>query len=200
MSARATLFWAATGLAVLVELAAVALMLRPGVDPAYRAYYIDRTSDCWPHRTAAAYKLGTRLSFTAPPDGPEFTPNKICGWFYPDARGAWSYGRFSRLAFVFPPADLPLRLTLEAAAMVDAAHPRQSVVVTANGKGLGTLVFASTTPAAQNLVLPPAIAATGRVDLRLDYPDARPGTAMSPNADPHLRAIRVVALTLLPMS
>jgi len=200
VSTRALLFWAATGLVFLAELAALALMLRPSVDPAYRAYYIDKTSDCWPHRTAAAYRLGTRLSFTVPPDGPEFTPNKICGWFYPDAGGTWSYGRFSRLAFVFPPADLPLRLTLEAAAMVDAAHPHQAVVVSANGQQVGTLVFASATPTAQHLMLPPALAATGRIDLRLDYPDARPGTAMSPNADPHLRAIRVVALTLLPVS
>lgn len=200
MSARASLFWAAAGLVILVELAAVVLMLRPSVDPAYRAYYIDKTSDCWPHRTAAAYKLGTRLSFTVPPDGPEFTPNKICGWFYPDAGGTWSYGRFSRLAFVFPPADLPLRLTIEAAAMVDATHPRQPVVVSANGQQVGTLAFSSPTPALQHLMLPPAIAATGRVDLRFDYPGARPGTAMSPNADPHLRAIRVVSLTLLPVS
>jgi hypothetical protein len=200
VSARASLFWAAAGLAILVELAAVALMLRPSVDPAYRAYYIDKTSDCWPHRTAGAYKLGTRLSFAVPPNGPEFTPNKICGWFYPDAGGTWSYGRFSRLAFVFPPAELPLRLTIEAAAMVDAAHPRQAVVVSANGQPVGTLVFDSATPIARSLIVPAPLAASGRIDLRLDYPDARPGTAMSPNADPHPRAIRVVALTLLPVS
>lgn len=200
MSARASLFWAATGLAILVELAAVALMLRPSVDPAYRAYYIDKSSDCWPHRTAAAYTLGTRLSFTVPPQGPEFTPNKICGWFYPDAQGTWSYGAFSRLAFVFPPAELPLRLTIDAAGMVDAAQPRQPVVVSANGRPLGALSFDSATPVAQSLTLPATLAATGRIDLRLDYPAARPGTAMSPNADPHLRAIRVVALTLTPLS
>ena len=64
----------------------------------------------------------------------------------------------------------------------------------------GACLNATRIGAAQNLTLPAALAATGRIDLRLDYPDARPGTAMSPNADPHLRAVHVVALTLAPVS
>jgi hypothetical protein len=179
-----------------IELAALALMLRPNVSPEYRAYYIDKSSDCWPHQTSAAYVLGTTLSFAYPPRGADFTPNKICGWFYPDRTGDWSYGRHSQLRFDFPPAAGDLTLTVVAGAMVDPAHPVQQVEVSANGVALGTWRFDDKAPAARALPVPAKVAAGGRIDLRFDYPDARPGSELGPAEDPHLRAIKVETLTL----
>lgn len=198
MRALSRWFWAATAAAILLELVALALMLRPDVAPAYRAYYIDRSSDCWPHQTPAAYVLGTTLSFAYPPRGADFTPNKICGWFYPDRSGAWSYGRYSLLRFNFTPVAGDLALTVRAGAMVNAAHPAQTVEVFANGTALGAWTFASPQPETRTLKIPASLAATGRIELRFDYPDARPGGEVGPGEDAHLRAIKVETLRLAP--
>ena len=191
--------WAACAAIGLAELTVASLVLRPDVTEAYRAYYIDRSTDCWPHQTAAAYAPGTTLSFVYG-RGTPFDPNKLCGWFYPNAHGTWSYGRFSLLRFNFPPSDRPLRLTLAAGAMVTSAHPSQRVVVSANGTPLGTLLFDSPDAMVKTLEIPASLAAGGRLDLRFDYPDARSGRELGPNEDTHLRALRMVALTLAPVS
>jgi hypothetical protein len=83
--------------------------------------------------------------------------------------------------------------------MVDAAHPVQHVSVSANGTALGTLDFAAPTPTTRTLALPAGLAAKGSINLRFDYADARPGTELGPNEDPHLRAIRMLSLTLAPV-
>lgn len=194
----ANLFWIATAAVVVIELGAGVLMLWPNVDPVYRAYYIDKNSDCWPHRTDAAYVLGTPLSFAYPPKGADFTPNKICGWFYPDGQGDWSYGRYSLLRFNFTPVAGPLTLTVKAGAMVDSAHPAQQVRVSANGASLGSWSFDSLAPKTRSLTIPAGIAGTGHIELRFDYPDARPGNELGPAEDPHPRAIKVETLILAP--
>lgn len=196
---KPALLWAAAALVALFELGMAGLVLMPRVDPVYRAYFIDRSSDCWPHQTDAPYTLGTRLSFI---DGEAngFFPNKVCGWFYPGPSGTWSYGPYSLLRFRFAPTTQPLTLVLTAGAMVDAAHPVQRVAVSANGTPLGTLEFSSPAPQEQRLGLPASLAASGEIELRFDYPDARSGRALGPNEDSHLRAIEVTALALLPSS
>lgn len=190
--------WTACALVGLAELAVASLVLHPNVDPVYRAYFIDRSSDCWPHQTPASYVPGTTLSFVYG-RGTPFDANKICGWFYPNAHGAWSYGRFSLLRFNFAPVDRPLRLTLAAGAMVSAAHPGQRVAISINGTRLGTLLFDTPEAVVKTLDIPAGLAASGRLDLRFDYPDARSGRELGPNEDPHLRALRMVALTLAPV-
>jgi hypothetical protein len=190
-----SLLWAGIAVVVAAELGVAGLMLRPRADVAYRAYYIERSSDCWPHETAAEYALGSSLSFVQG-QGNDFAPNKICGWFYPNAHGTWSYGRYSLLRFNFPPTDGPLLLTLSAGAMVNAAEPVQHVAVSANGTALATLAFDKTEAATRTVALPAGLAATGQIELRFDYPDARPGNEMGPNEDPHLRAIRMASLRL----
>ena len=88
-------------------------------------------------------------------------------------------------------------------AVADVTDSPAGLLLTPDGAGLGVTGvwnWPGETVAAGDTVLASHLAATGRIDLRLDYPDARPGTAMSPNADPHLRAIHVVALTLAPVS
>ena len=190
---RRALFWAAAAVLGLAELAVLGLVLVPRADPTYRAYFIDRSSDCWPHETDAHYKLGETISFVFGKQ-PEFTPNKICGWFYPGPEGTWSYGSYSLLRFRFTPASGPLTLMLEAEPMAGT----QRVAVSANGKSLGTMEFTGTIPEQQRLAIPAELAATGDIELRFDYPDARSGKALGPNEDSHLRAIRAVSLALLP--
>ncbi|MDR3470764.1 MAG: hypothetical protein P4M09_03605 [Devosia sp.] len=192
---RTRLMWLALAPVLALELFAASLVWRSDVNPAYRAYYIDQSTDCWKHVTAAPYVLGTTLSFVARHE-PLFFPNKICGWYYPSPRGTWSYGDFSLLRFTYTPTGGALRLTLAAGAMVDADYPRQRVVVSVNGAELATLDFAGSDADIRTVDIPAAIAAAGRIDLRFDYPDAGPGREMGPNEDSHPRAIRMVALTL----
>jgi len=193
------LVWAGIVLVGGFELWSASLILRPEVDPVYRAYFIDKTSDCWPHVTAGDYVLGERLGFLA--DRRERADKiKVCGWFYPDNSGTWSYGPYSRLRTKFSPPVVPLTLTITAGAMVSPAHPEQRVIVSANGMALGTLSFTNSDLEAKSIAIPEAITRLGGagIEWRLDYPDARPGTEMGPDKDPHLRAIRVVAVELSP--
>ena len=193
------LLWSGIVLVGGFELWSASLILRPNVDPVYRAYFIDKTSDCWPHLTDGDYALGESIGFL--PDRRETADRiKICGWFYPDGTGTWTYGAFSRLRTRFPPAATPLVLTITAGAMVSATHPEQRVTVSVNGSTLGTLSFTGGDPAAQSIDIPRAIArgsATG-LEWQLDFPDARPGTEMGPQNDPHPRALRVVAFKIAP--
>jgi hypothetical protein len=194
---RGALLWIAAGVVVSAEMLVAGLALYPSASAAYQDYYIDRRTDCWPHVTPAAYVPGTALSFIYG-QRPDFVANKICGWFYPNEHGTWSYGTYSQLRFVFPAAGGALRLTLNAGAMVNANDPTQRVVVSANGKMLATLNFNSADPQELSLDIPAEMAAASAtgLDLRFDYPDARSGSEMGPNEDPHLRAIRMVTLTL----
>ena len=189
--------WPLVVLVAGLEIYAASLVLRPNVDPDYRAYFIDRSSDCWPHITPADYTLGETLSFV---DGAphQFFPNKICGWFYPDAQGTWSYGPYSLLRFRFEPTGTPLQLTLTAAAMVTPEFPVQRVEISAGDTVLTTLSFDSTGPQTRTVDVPTDLAASGAdgLTLRFDYPDARPGDELGPNEDSHLRAIRMVSLKL----
>lgn len=192
---KLTLLWIAAMVVALAELGILILMLVPRVDPTYRAYFIDRSSDCWPHRTDAHYSLGAPLSFVNG-KGTDFAPNKICGWFYPEAAGTWSYGSYSLLRFKFTPEPGPLTLTFAAGALVNEDHPVQHVVVSANNVPVGTLAFSAAEPAEKTLALPAGAGATGQVELRFDYPDAVSGRVLGPNEDSHLRAIRMKSLTL----
>ena len=78
------------------------------------------------------------------------------------------------------------------------ALPTQRVIVTANEATLGTLSFAGGAPQTKTLDVPAAVASNGGMQLRFTYLDARPGTELGPNEDPHLRAIRMVSLKLAP--
>lgn len=196
-TARPALLWTFAALVAGVELYAASLFLQPNVEPAYRAYYIDHSTDCWPHVTDGAYVLGTPVGFVKGPAN-TYARNKICGWFYTDDSGTWSYGRYSLLRFAFTPSPGTLTLSVTAGAMVNPAHPAQELAVSANGTALGTMRFTSLTPSAATLAIPAALAATGRIELRFDYPNARPGTELGPNEDSHPRAIRMVSLTLAP--
>ena len=183
------------------ELWSASLILRPQVDATYRAYFIDKTSDCWPHLTDGDYVLAESLGFL--PDRRERADRiKICGWFYPDNTGTWSYGAFSRLRTKFAPIGAPLILTITAGAMVSAAHPEQRVVVSVNGTALGMLRFDSLDLEARSIEVPRSVAdmSANGLDWQLDYPDARSGTEMGPQNDPHPRALRVVAVKIAPQS
>jgi hypothetical protein len=194
---RATL-WTLTGLLLALEAAVVALALMPRVEPDYRAYYIDAETDCWPRASTGDYTLGSEISFLRE-QADEAAAIKVCGWFYPDADdGTWSHGAYSRLRFRFPPVATPLSLAITAGAMVNAAHPRQRVDVSIDGTAIGTIEFSTRDAETRSIAIPDAVAAKSGegLEVRFDYPDARPGTEMGANEDPRPRAIRLEAVAI----
>jgi len=169
------------GLAALVlaaEAVVFLMAMAPAVDPQYRAYYIDRSTDCYPLPVSGGYQLGERVSFGAP-GAAQRVQLARCGWRDPEQRGSWSDGDRSMLRFaVSSPSDLLLQLTMQP--FVDALTPRQRVEVSANGTSLATLELTEAVPAKWEIAIPAAaIGSSGLLDITLAYPDARelPGSA-----------------------
>jgi len=166
-----------SGALLLIEAAIFAAALFPSVTPEYRAYYLDRSTDCYPLPVSGAYRLGDRVSFGAASEGKRVDLAR-CGWRDPEARGSWSDGNRSMLRFAIapPPADLVLQLSVQP--YLDAETPRQRIEVTANGTPLETFELVEKSPAIHRISVPSDIVGTtGWLDITLNYPDARPLTA-----------------------
>jgi hypothetical protein len=151
--------------------------MAPTVDPLYRAYFIDRSTDCFPIPVSGRYALGDRVSFGA--DGAaQRGPLARCGWRDPEAKGSWSDGNVSMLRFaVTSGSDLVLELNMQP--YVDPDTMLQRVDVSVNGTGLGTLEFAGRTATRRAITIPATIGSSGLLDVTLTYPDANevPGPA-----------------------
>lgn len=183
------------GLVLAAEAAILAMALTPDVDPVYRAYYIDRTADCYPLPVTGEYALGTRVSF-----GANGTAERLqlarCGWRDPDATGSWSDGDRSLLRFAVasPPADLLLELVLQP--YVDRETTRQRVEVTANDTSLGVIELEGRTSLRKEIVVPAAaVGESGLLDITLQYPDARALSGPSGTA-PRIYAVFLYSLRL----
>ena len=184
------------GLAIAFELAVVWFMLHPHVPPDYRAYYIDRTTTCLNQPVSGSYALGTTVSFRS--DGLELAkPLRVCGWEGPAGDGTHAVGTSSRLRFAVPATETgPLFLSLELVAVEREGHPSQTVVVEANGVGLGTLNALAGVPLAVDLEVPSQVlaAGTGPLEVTLYFPDA---IAMSPSdSDTRRRSIKLLSARL----
>jgi len=158
---------------VLIEAAIFAVALVPSVDPDYRAYYLDRSTDCYPLPVSGAYRLGGRVSFGSASEG-ERANLARCGWRDPEAGGSWSDGSRSMLRFAIPPQPADLVLELNVRPYLDAETPRQRIEVTANGTPLDTLELVEKGVATHRIAISSAIVGTaGQLDITFNYPDAR---------------------------
>lgn len=174
---RHTWMYGLAGLLVLIQAAIFIAALYPSVTPEYRAYYIDRSTDCYPLPVAGTYRLGDRVSFGAAAEGKRARLAR-CGWRDPEALGSWSDGDRSMLRFAVEPQPTDLVLELNARPYLDPETPSQRIEVAANGRPLETLELAGNEPTAHRIVIPSDLVGTAKwLDLTLTYPDARPLTA-----------------------
>lgn len=168
---RDTILYSLAALLLAGEAAILAIAMSPTVDPLYRAYYIDKSSDCFPLPVRGTYALGERVSFGADGGAPRASLTR-CGWRDPDTAGSWSDGDRSMLRFaVAAPSDLLLELNMRP--YVDRDTTRQRVEVIVNGASLGTLEFAGRSATRREIAIPAAvIGSSSFVDITLIYPDA----------------------------
>jgi len=173
--------YCAAGLLLFSEMAIFAAALYPDVSPDYRAYYIDRSTECYPLPVSGAYRLGERVQFGAVP-GSKRANLARCGWRDAEALGSWSDGERSMLRFAVAPQPADLTLELDARPYLDSSISRQRIEVSANGSPVETLELTEQEPTTHRIVIPSAIVGTtGWLDLTFAYPDRRPvaGTAGS---------------------
>lgn len=191
---RNTWTYGLAALLVLIQAAIFATTLYPAVTPEYRAYYIDRSTDCYPLPVAGTYRLGDRVSFGAAAEGKRASLAR-CGWRDPEAQGSWSDGDRSMLRFAVAPQPAALVLELNARPYLDTETPRQRIEVVANGRPLEPLELTGNEPITHRVVIPAGIVGTaGWLDITFSYPDARPLTA--PGSGRRLYALFLNDLTL----
>ena len=143
---------------------------------------------------APGYRLGERIELGSA--ARQRYP--MGGWAVPEPWGVWSQARIAsliiRLARV-PDGDL--RLTLEGRAFVNAAHPRQQVVVSVNSVSLETLTLGGAAESHSVRIPHAALAGNkGLVMLRFVFPDARTPRELGAGEDELPRALGLVAVRL----
>lgn len=182
---------------VVFEAAVAALALSPQVDDRFRAFFIDRTTDCWPLDVSGAYALGEPVSLLPPKSGAQ-TDILRCGWLGPQDTGTWSTGRESRLRFAVadPPTDL--LLDLELVPFVTLPQPVQTVRIDVNGRGIDTIQLEGNDPRHQILRIPRDVVDLGdeRIDVDFRFPSAHSPASAGLNNDRRLLAIRLLSVTL----
>jgi hypothetical protein len=184
--------------AALFELGVFWLMLHPDVPPDYRAYYIDKTTTCLNQPVAGTYTLGQTIDFT-PPGADDARPVKVCGWEGPVGDGTHAVGTSTRLRFVYPePVTGALSLKLRMIAVKKDGQPTQRVEVDFNGTVIDTVTVTPDAPQDFTVAVPAdlAVAANGRVELELRFPDSVKIGAFDP--DNRRRSIKLVSAALVP--
>lgn len=172
MGRRDTLLYGLAALLLAAEATILAVALKPSVDSLYRAYYIDKSTDCFPLPVTGTYTLGERVSFGADGAAPRASLAR-CGWRDPEQVGSWSDGDRSMLRFaVTTSSDLVLELNMQP--YVDRDTTGQRVEVSVNGTSLGTLELAGRPAARKEIAIPAATVGTsGLLDVTFTYPDAK---------------------------
>jgi hypothetical protein len=97
--------WSALALALLGGYGGVAyLAAHPNVSDAYRAYYIDRTSDLSPFMLETGMNAlpALKAGQVYPHDAPEVL---LVGWSAPEPRHTWTLGEQAQIILALPPSQ-----------------------------------------------------------------------------------------------
>jgi len=125
--ASSRLIYAAFAGVAAIEAAVFACIFFPKVTPAYRDYFITRTSNCWERATSTAYPLGQPIAFGADVEGIASDPFRVCGWSGVETWGTWTEGGRASLMLRLPPDAPALRMRTKV-----RSFGEQSVEVRAN--------------------------------------------------------------------
>jgi hypothetical protein len=191
--AAATVFIALFGLVV------VWLALNPRVDADYYAYYIDRSSSCFPRVISGHYPIGEPVSFVAGRNGYKRDTVRWCGFMPVKNDGIKSFGDYGILKMTFDIPDEDLLLTFSSWANTSSGKPEREVAIVVNKQQVGTIVFKDARRVNGSMVIPEAVAKAGEgeLEIRFEVPRiAPPGT----NSEPVTLQIRLEAVRIVPLS
>lgn len=194
----APLAYGCAGILVLSELVVLAFALSPDVSPAYRARYIDGTSDCWQFPVSGEYELGTTMYATLANMSPGLRELMRCGWLETEPSGTWSRGSEAELRFQLEGERQDLVLELVLAPFAAEFGLTQRVMVSAGEQELGRFTLHSQ-PVTRHRISVPAtvpVSEDGKLDIQLNLPDAATPKSVGINNDPRRLAIRLVAVRL----
>ena len=131
----------ATALIAIFGAVVLYMVLNPRVEDDYRAYYIDRTSSCFPRLISGYYKLGEPASFVAGRNGMKRDSIRWCGFMPVKNDGIKSFGDYGILKLKFAVPDEDLLLTFSSWANTNADKPARDVQIVVNGETLGKVTF-----------------------------------------------------------
>jgi len=191
--------FALAGLIVLFAGAVLAMMLNPQVSRAYRAYFIDRSTDCWRLPVKGTMAMDETISLVGrQADGPTFAL-RHCGWMEPQETGTWSTGPEASLRLDPGLRDGDLVLDLEMLGYLPKEQPSQRVWINLAGRVLAELVLEADTPPHHSIVLPAeSIGPSGPIDLGFYFPDATALTSAGSSGISNHLAVRILSLRLSP--
>jgi hypothetical protein len=173
---------------------ALVLAVNPNVSDRYRAYYIDRTTDCWPANTNGNLPTSGRIWFLNP-DNVEVAKNVLeCGWADTEPTGTWSSGRDVRLA-IRPTGRGPWAVELDLLPFSGAGIPHQRLTITAKGERLLETELRRGEGMQHQLHLEPRhLEADGRAILEFSLPDAISPAELGLAPDRRKLALRLLSL------
>lgn len=190
---------AVVALIAVFDLGVLYMVLRPNVSPEYRAYYIDRTSSCFPRVISGFYPLGEPVSFTGAHNGYNQDTIRWCGFLPPSSTGIRSFGDYGILHLKFPDPGEDLLLTFESWVNSDSNQPKRNVDVVVNGERVDVLTYAGAGRVDGKIVIPERLVAAGNgtMEIRFDVPrTGPPGT----NGEPVTLQLRLESLRLVKLS
>ncbi len=177
------------GLAILVMVA------NPLVPAEFRAFFIDRSSDCMAIPVSGEIALNQPMSFQHSKSGDASRSLRVCGWIEPQDTGTWSTGPESRLLLDLESLVGDALLDFEIAGFVTEKFPQQEAIVSSGGVELAHWSFTKTEAIHQTLRVPHALAnAKGGLALSFTFANATSPAASGINNDQRRLAIRLLSL------
>lgn len=186
------------GVIAAFELSVLVLILNPNVSDRYRAFFIDKTTDCWPEAVSGEIRLGQPVSLLKAGAKGVASNLLVCGWLPADENGTWSEGPESRLLLQLPrevAGDVQVELKL--LPFTASNHPLQRVAILANEVEVAALEL--TEASSDNLVLSipdTLIGRDGRLELAFVMSDVVSLRELGLSLDRRKLGIRLLSLVV----
>ena len=194
----------AVALIAIFDAAVLYMLLFPHVSDDYRAYYIDRSSSCFPRVITGYYPLGEPISFIQGRSGYKRDSIRWCGFMPPTNTGVRSFGDYGIFRVITKLPDDDLLLTFSSWGNTDSSKPERDVDVVVNGEKVGMLAFKSAKRINGKMVIPRQVARLGGEDakgnsiIEIKFVVPRTGPPGT-NSEPQTLQLRLEAMRLVPV-
>lgn len=177
--------------------AVLVMIATPRVSDDYRAFFLDRTTQCWPRNASGSIELGHEVSFRRDDEDAGARNVLECGWNSPIDNGTWSKGPEARLKFKVPAEGARLEMTLRP--FVTEQHPQQRFQIWAGKWQLARIVLMDDSLRQQSVNIPDLAVENGEVVLSLRFEDSTSPREQGLGNDRRDYAVQLEALTLQPV-